>query len=79
MTERKMSKELFAQAVQCKTAQELVDLCAKNNLSITLEEAEKFLAQTKEGEISLNDAEKVAGGEPCVGAVSFGCIGIGIA
>ena len=79
MAELKMSKELFAEAVKCKEPQELVDLCKKNNLPLSLEDTEKFLAQVKEGEVNINDAEKIAGGEPCVGAVSFGCVGIGIA
>ena len=78
MAEIKMSRELFAEAVKCETPQELVDLCTKNDLSLSLEDAEKFLAHVKEGEVSMSDAEKITGGEPCIGAVSFGCVAIGV-
>ena len=70
MAEMKVSKELFQKLAACKSAQEVI---------VSLEDAEKFIAQLSNEELSLENVEKIAGGEPCVGAVSFGCVGIGIA
>ncbi|WP_022772408.1 hypothetical protein [Butyrivibrio sp. AE2015] len=78
MSEIKVSKELFQKLTTCKTAQEVVDLCKAESIDLPIEDAEKFIAQLSSEEISLDSAEKIAGGEPCAGAVSFGCVGIGL-
>lgn len=79
MAEMKVSKELFQKLAACKSAQEVIDICKENSVEVSLEDAEKFIAQLSNEELSLENVEKIAGGEPCVGAVSFGCVGVGIA
>ena len=79
MAEIKVSKEVFLKLTKCKSAQEILDICKENSIDISLEDAEKFFAQLSSEELSLENAEKIAGGDPCVGAVSFGCVAIGIA
>ena len=78
MSEVKITKELFAQAIQCKDADELIALCKENGIELTMEQAEKFLTQVKEQELTLDNIEDVAGGQFCAGAVSIPCLGIGI-
>ncbi len=78
MAELKMSREFFLEASACKTADELLKLCADKGVELTKDEAEKFLAQVKEGEISLDRVDTVNGGQFCIGAVSIPCVGIGV-
>ena len=78
MGEIKVSKELFKKLTTCKTAQEVVDMCKAESVDLPIEEAEKFIAQLSSEELSLDSIEKIAGGEPCAGAVSFGCVGLGL-
>lgn len=79
MSEVKVSKEVFAEITKCNSPENVVEVCKNHSIEVSLEDAEKFFAQMKSEELSMESAEKVAGGEPCVGAVSFGCVGIGIA
>lgn len=74
-----LTKEQFAKACECKTAEELIAF-AKDELKmdITKEDAEKFLAQAAEQALTLDDVDNVAGGL-CGAAVSIGCLGPGIA
>ena len=75
----KISKELFARALECKNVDELLAFCKKENIQLSKEDAEKFLAQVNDQELELNAVSNVAGGEFCVGAVSGTfCVGIGI-
>ncbi len=78
MAEVKMTKEQFAGALQCKNADELIAYCASLGYTLTNEDAEKFLSQNDERELSVDNIENVAGGL-CAGAVSCGCLGIGLA
>ena len=71
-------KELFLKALECKTADELVAFCKENGKEITTEDAEKFLAQTKDKELSIDSIENVGGGQTCVGALSIPCVGVGV-
>ena len=79
MSDINVEKELFIKATECKDADELVAFCKENGKEITREDAEKFLAQTKEQEISIDNLDEVSGGRTsCYGAVSIPCIGRGL-
>ena len=74
----KVTKEVFTRALKCKDADELLALCKEENIQITKEDAEKFIAQASEQELDLNEVGDLAGGA-CVGAVSGTfCLGIGV-
>lgn len=51
---------------------------AMSEVKVSKEDAEKFLSQIQSEELSMESAEKVAGGDACVGAVGTSCLGIGI-
>jgi predicted ribosomally synthesized peptide with nif11-like leader len=78
MSEVRMTKEEFAGALECKTADELVAYSKEHGYDLSQDDAEKFLSQTKEQELSVDNIEDVAGGL-CAGAVSIACLGIGLA
>lgn len=78
MADLKLTKEQFAKAMECQSAQELVDYCKWLGLDLPLEDAEKFISQNAESELSVDNIENVAGGV-CAGALSCGCLGIGLA
>lgn len=78
MSDIKMTKEQFVGALQCKTADELIAYCKEQGFALSHEDAEKFLSQYLERELSVENIENVAGGI-CAGAVSCGCLGIGFA
>jgi hypothetical protein len=78
MAEVRMTKEQFVGALECKTADELISYSEKHGYELSQEDAEKFLAQNKEQELTADNIENVAGGL-CGAAVSCGCLGIGLA
>ena len=78
MAEVKLTKEQFAKAAECKTADELIAYCKNLGHELCREDAEKFLSQSAERELTVEDVENTAGGV-CAGAISCGCLGIGLA
>ena len=73
-----LTKEQFAKACECKTAEELIAYAKELGIDLPKDAAEKFLAQATDQQLSVDDVENVAGGL-CVAAVSVGCLGPGIA
>ena len=56
-------KELFEQAKEAKSAEELVSLAKENGMELTEEEAAAYFAQlNKSGELSDEELDNVAGG-----------------
>lgn len=76
--EKQMNKELFIEASKCESPEQLIELCKKHNIEISAEEAEKFLEQVKEKQLSLDSIESVDGGQLCIGAISIPCIVAGV-
>ena len=73
-----LTKEQFAKACECKTADELIAYAKELGFDLPRDAAEKFLAQMADQALDVNDVENVAGGV-CGAAVSIGCLGPGIA
>ncbi len=58
-----INQEQMAQAMQCKTAEELMAFAEQNNIDLKAEEAELLVNTfTKTGELSDDELEAVAGG-----------------
>ena len=78
MAEVKLTKEQFVKAAECKTADELIAYCKSLGYDLSREDADKFISQSADRELTVDDVENTAGGI-CAGAVSCGCLGIGFA
>ena len=59
---KELSKETIAKMMACKTAEELMKLAAEEDIDLTKDEAEAYLSEM--GDVELTDAElnQVAGG-----------------
>ena len=58
----KITKEILAKALECKTADDLVSLAKANGVTLTKEEAEAYLAELDDIELDEKALDKVAGG-----------------
>ena len=58
-----VSKELIEKAIKCKTAEELIALAKEENVELTKEEAEAYLAELNDAELDEASLRKVAGGD----------------
>ena len=67
----KLTKEMINKALHCNTAEELVALAKTENIEISREEAESYLAELDNVELDSKTLEKVAGGKSykCPGEV----------
>ena len=57
-----LSKELIAKAMQCETPEELIELAKEEDIELTQEEAEAYLAELEDVEIDSEELRQVAGG-----------------
>ena len=57
-----LSEELIAKAMQCETAEELVELANSEGYDLTLEEAQAYLAEMDDFELDKEQLKPVAGG-----------------
>ena len=62
INKKDITKELVEKALQCKTAEDLMELAKAEGVSITKEEAEAFMAEMADFELDENQLKKVAGG-----------------
>ena len=60
---KEITNEQIMKAVQCKTADELMALAKAEDVDITKEEAEAYLAELADVELDNNALGKVAGGD----------------
>ena len=60
-----LSEELIAKAMQCETAEELVELAKNEGIELTLEEAQAYLAEMDDIELDSQQLKSVAGGGWC--------------
>ena len=57
-----LTKEMLAKAMQCKTADELMELAKAEGYDITKDEAESYLAELPECELKDGQLRRIAGG-----------------
>ncbi len=60
---KEISKEVLAQAINCDTPEELMELAKKSGLDITKQEAEAFLSEMDEMDLTHDQLQQVAGGK----------------
>ena len=58
----KITKEMLEKAALCKTAEQLIALAKESGVELTKTEAEAYLAELENCELSADDLDKVAGG-----------------
>ena len=63
INKNKITKEMLEKAMQCKGADELMDLAKANGFVITKEEAEAYLAELDDQELDGEVLKSVAGGK----------------
>ena len=59
---KEISKELIAKAMQCDTPEELVKLAKTEGIEMTVEQAEAYLSEMEEIDLSSEQMKQVAGG-----------------
>ena len=57
-----LTKEMVEQAMQCKTAGELLELAKANGFDLSKEEAEAYMAELADVELDEAQLQKAAGG-----------------
>ena len=62
INKKELTKEMLEKAMQCKTADELLELAKSGGYEITKEEAEAYLAELADVELDDKQLKKVAGG-----------------
>ena len=65
INKNELSEEMIKKAMQCKTAEELMELAKTAGISMTLEEAAAYLANLTGSELVDEQLKKVAGGVGC--------------
>ena len=60
-----ITKEMLEKAMQCKSADELIDLAKTGGYELTKEEAEAYLAELADVELDGKELKKIAGGNDC--------------
>ena len=66
INKKELTKEQIVKAVQCKTADELMELAKAEGFAITKEEAEAYFAELSDMELDSEKLKKIAGGiETC--------------
>jgi len=62
INKNELSKEMIAKAMQCETADELIALAKAEDIELTKEEAEAYLAEMNDVELDGKALKQVAGG-----------------
>jgi len=57
-----LTKEQIRKAMQCKTAEELMELAKAEGLELTKEEAETYMAEMADFELDGDNLKNIAGG-----------------
>lgn len=58
-----ITKEMLAKAMQCKTADDLIEYAKSEGVELTKEEAKAYLAELSECELKDGDLKHIAGGK----------------
>ena len=59
----KITKEMLEKAMKCQTADELIALAKTSGIDITKAEAEAYMAELEDIDLSTAELEKIAGGD----------------
>ena len=62
INKNELTKEMIAKAMQCKTAEELIELAKSGGFTITKEEAEAYMADLADIELDGKELRSIAGG-----------------
>ena len=62
INKNELTKEMFAKAMQCETADELIALAKTGGYELTKEEAEAYMAEMEDVELDSDALKQVAGG-----------------
>ena len=62
VNKNELTKELIEKAMNCKTAEELMELAKAEGIELTKEEAETYLAELEDFELDEEMLKQVAGG-----------------
>ena len=62
VNKNEITKDVLAKAMQCKTADELMELAKAEGFAITKEEAEAYFAELSDIELDAKTLKNVAGG-----------------
>ena len=63
INKKDITKELVEKALQCKTAEDLMELAKAEGVAITKEEAEAYMAELADVELDGKELKNVAGGD----------------
>ena len=62
INKNELTKEMLAKAMQCKTADELMELAKTEGYNITKDEAQAYFAELSDVELDADTLKNVAGG-----------------
>ena len=63
INKNEITKEMFAKAMQCETAEELMTLAKSGGFELTKEEAESYMTELSDFELDGIELKKIAGGK----------------
>ena len=63
INKNEITKEMIEKAMQCKTADELIELAKTGGYELTKEEAETYLAELADYELDSSEMKNIAGGK----------------
>jgi len=62
INKNEITKEMFLEAIKCKSADELIALAKTGGIELTKEEAEAYMAELADFELDDEGLKKIAGG-----------------
>ena len=62
INKNELTKEMLAKAMQCKTADELMELAKEEGYDITKDEAEEYFVELSDVELDSEKLKNIAGG-----------------
>ncbi len=63
INKKEITKEMFAKAMQCESAEELMELAKSGGFELTKEEAETYMAELSDFELDDIALKNIAGGK----------------
>ena len=72
---KEISKEIIAKAVECETPEELMELAESEGIELTKDEAEAYISELADAELTDAELQQVAGGDGECKGYWKGCYG----
>ena len=72
---KEISKEIIAKAVECETPEELMELAESEGIELTKDEAEAYISELADAELTDAELQQVAGGDDERKGYWKGCYG----